>query len=120
MAVELFTNPVSTTVSAGGTDSPAAGTSQSWTVAGSGGFPAAVANGTAFHIIDPDNPYEIMLVTNVNGSTWTVTRGVEGTVITHASGFTVQQFLSAAVLTSFVQAGGLGLVQVADSLAFMP
>ncbi len=112
MAVELFTNPVSTIVSSGGTDAPAAGTSQSWTVAGSGGFPAAVANGTAFHIIDPDNPYEIMLVTNISGTTWTVPRGVEGTV--------VFQYLSAVVLNSFVQAGGLGMVQVADSLAFLP
>jgi hypothetical protein len=118
--VEIFTNDASTTVSSGGTDSPAAGTSQSWTVNSSTGFPAAVANATGFHVIDPANPDEVMLVTNVSGTTWTVTRGVEGPVVMHASGFTVIPYLSAAVLSSMVQNGSMGLVTALDSLAAMP
>jgi hypothetical protein len=40
---------------------------------------------------------EIMLVTNVSGTTWTVTRGVEGTTtVAHTAGFTVKQNLTAA------------------------
>lgn len=106
---ELYANPsTSTTVSSGGTTAPAAGTSQSWTMAGGyAGFPSAsnsATPNTQFHIIDPALPTEIIAVTNVSGSTWTVTRGAEGTTpVAHASGFTVQQVVTAGGLKQFIQ-----------------
>jgi hypothetical protein len=120
MGTELFTNGGLTTVSSGGTTAPAAGTSESWTVASSSTFPAAVANGTQFRVIDPDNPYEVMLVTNVSGTTWTVTRGWEGTPVLHASGFTVLEVISAGLLSGFTQKGGLGMTQAMNALAAVP
>lgn len=104
MATELFTNEASTTVSAGGTDAPAQGTSQSWTVASSASFPAAVTGTSQFHVEDPAAPSEIMTVTNVSGTTWTVTRGAESTTpVAHAAGFTVQQVITAGFLGSVPQ-----------------
>lgn len=97
MPTELFANNASTTVSSGGTTAPSAGTSESWTVASSSAFPAASNSAspkTQFRIVDPALPTEVMLVTNVSGTTWTVTRGAEGTPVAHTAGFTVQQAVS--------------------------
>ena len=103
MAKELFSNNPSTTVSSGGTTAPAAGTSESWTVASSTSFPAASSSAspvTQFHIVDAASPAEVMTVTNVSGTTWTVIRGAEGTTpITHTAGFTIRQVVSAGWLT---------------------
>ena len=100
-AIETFANVPSTTVSSGGTDAPAGGTSQSWTVASSTGFPAASTGVTQFHIGDPQADSEIITVTNISGTTWTVTRGAEGTTpIAHSAGFTVVQVVTAAFLGS--------------------
>lgn len=107
---ELYANPAtSTTVSSGGTTAPSAGTSESWTMAGGyAGFPSAsntATPNTQFHVIDPALPTEIMAVTNVSGTTWTVTRGAESTTpVAHASGFTVQQVVTAGALKQFLQA----------------
>lgn len=105
MATETFANLPSTTVSSGGTDAPAGGTGQSWTVASSASFPSAVtATGTQFHVADPALPSELIAVTNVSGTTWTVTRGAESTTpVAHAAGFTVNQVVSAGGLTTFMQ-----------------
>jgi Pectate lyase superfamily protein len=94
-------------VSSGGTTAPAAGTSESWTVASSSAFPAA-ANGstppTQFHVADINANSEIMAVTNVSGTTWTVTRGAESTTpVTHTAGFTVYQVATAGGMGSFPQ-----------------
>ena len=105
MTSELFNaNLATTTVSSGGTTAPSAGTSQSWTVASSTGFPVASNSATPptqFHVADPAAPSEMMAVTNVAGTTWTVTRGVEGTTpVTHTAGFTVYQVVTTGYLTS--------------------
>src|SRR5215831_2036681 len=103
MPVEIYSNLPQTTVSSGGTTAPAAGSVESWTVASSGSFPAASASGsppTHFHVSDPAAPSELADVTDVSGTTWTVTRGAEGTTpVVHTAGFTVKQA---------VTAGGLG------------
>jgi hypothetical protein len=105
---ELFANPPAsaTIVSSGGTTAPAAGSSESWTVSSSTGWPAA-SNSTVpasmFRIFDPAQPTEIMVVTNVSGTTWTVTRGAEGTPVAHASGFTVENVITGASMNSMVQ-----------------
>jgi len=90
--VETNASFPATTVISGGTDAPAGGTTETWAVAGSGPFPAAVAGSTQFHVYDPAMPSELIAVTNAAGSTWTVTRGAASTTpVAHASGFTVQQ-----------------------------
>lgn len=107
MATELFANLPSTTVSSGGTDAPSGGTSESWTVASSTSFPAAVTGASQFHICDPAQPSEIMAVTNVSGSTWTVTRGAESTTpVTHSAGFTVKQVVTAGFLSGLSPLSG--------------
>lgn len=106
-ALELFANQVQTTVSSGGTTAVTAGTVQTWTVSSSLGFPAASSSAsppTFFRVTDPVSSTEKMLVTNVSGTTWTVTRGAEGTTpVTHVSGFTVQHVVTAGALTGMAQ-----------------
>lgn len=108
MPIEVFANNAQTTVPTGGTTAPAAGTTESWTVASAAGFPAAsnVASPAAqFTIVDPAAQGELIRVTNVAGTTWTVTRGVEGTTpVAHTAGFTI-----AAIVTS------AGLIAVANA-----
>lgn len=102
-AIELFTNGPSTTVAASQL-AVAAGTTQTWTVASSTGFPAVTtANGQQFHISDPAVPTELIIVTNISGVTWTVIRGAEGTTpVAHAGGFTIQNVLTAGFLNRAV------------------
>ena len=105
MVTETFANLPSTTVSSGGTDAPSGGSPETWTVASSSSFPAAATGVTQFHVSDPAGPSEIMAVTNVSGTTWTVTRGAESTTpVTHLAGFTVKQVVTAGVLGAFFQA----------------
>lgn len=83
---ELYTNDPSTTI----TVSMGTGDS-SLTVASSTGFPGANFR------IRIDN--ELILVTAVAGTTWTITRAQEGTTAaTHTSGATVNHFLTAGAL----------------------
>jgi len=96
MAIDVLVNNATTTVSSGGTDAPAAGTSESWTVASSAEFPAITTGVTQFRIQDPALPAEIMIVTAISGTTWTVTRGAEGTTpVAHAANFTVDAVATA-------------------------
>ena len=45
-----------------------------------------------FHVADAAAPTEIIVVTNVSGTTWTVTRGADSTTpVTHTAGFTIYQ-----------------------------
>lgn len=104
MALEVFADDSQTTVSSGGTTAPAAGTSESWTVASSSSFPAASSSAsppTSFYVADQAGTSEKMLVTNVSGTTWTVTRGADGTTpVTHAAGFTISQVVTAGSLAA--------------------
>lgn len=97
MGLELFANYPNTTVSAGGTTAPSAGTVETWTVASSASFPVVTtAAGTYFRISDPAVPTEVCRVTNISGTTWTVTRGDDGTTpSSHTTGFTVKQVVPA-------------------------
>lgn len=106
MPRELFANQPVTTVSSGGTTAPVAGTVETWTVASSASFPAAVTNISQFHVCEDDltRQSEIVLVTNVSGTTWTVTRGAEGTTpVTHPAGFTIVPTVSAEPLKRVLQ-----------------
>lgn len=101
MAVELFANLPSTTVLSGGTTAPASGTSESWTVSSSASFPAAASGASQFHVADVASNSEIIAVTNVSGTTWTVTRGAESTTpVVHQAGFTIYQVMTAGWLNS--------------------
>lgn len=110
VATELFANQPSTIVTSGGTGAPASGTQETWTVASSSPFPAASSSASPpaqFHACDTafGKTSEIVTVTNVSGTTWTVIRGAEGTTpIAHSAGFTVQQAVTAGYL------GGTGPV----------
>lgn len=113
MPVEVYgSNRAAVNVASGGTDAPAAGTQETWTVTSSAGFPAASSSAsppTQFHIADQAQPSEIIAVVNVSGTTWTVIRGAEGTTpVAHdADGFTVY-----AVVTT----GGLEQARAVDWL----
>lgn len=104
MARDLFTNQATTTVSSGGTTAPAAGTTESWTVASSSTFPAASNTAvptTQFYVVDVAAPTEIILVTNVSGTTWSVTRGSDSTTpVTHTAGFTIKNVVPSGWLQS--------------------
>ena len=69
MAVEVFTNRATTTVSSGGTGAPAPGTQETWTVASSSSFPAAAAGVSQFHVADQVALSEVIAVTSVSGTT---------------------------------------------------
>jgi len=97
--ITLFAdNPSTTTTSSSGTTAPAALTTETWTVTSSATFPVAATGVSQFHIADPALPAEIIAVTNVSGTTWSVTRGT--TPIAHATGATFYQVVSAGDLTS--------------------
>jgi hypothetical protein len=105
----LYANQATTTVTAGGTDAPSSGTVQNWTVASSTPFPAANSGAsppTVFVVADQSSSAnsELILVTNVSGTTWTVTRGAESTTpVAHTSGFTIYAVATAASLGAALQ-----------------
>lgn len=104
LANDIFTNATGV-VSSGGTTAPAAGSTESWTVATvNGTFPAAqntAAAPTQFRVTDPALPSEVILITNVSGTTFSVTRGAEGTTpVAHASGFTINTQITAGWLNT--------------------
>lgn len=98
--VEVFANYAqTTTTSTSGTTAPASGTTETWTVTSSTGFPGATTGGNTFHIADPALPGEVIQVTNVSGTTWTVIRGAESTTpVAHATGATFKQVVTAGFL----------------------
>jgi hypothetical protein len=104
-------NPSTTATSSSGTTAPSAGTTETWTMTSSASFPAASNSAippTQFHIGDPVLPAEYILVTNISGTTWSVTRGAEGsTPVAHASAATYYQVFTAADLNALLtKAGG--------------
>lgn len=105
-AAEIFADYVQTTVSSGGTTAPSSGATETWTVGSSTGFPAAVTGTSQFHVADIALPGEVFLVTNVSGTTWSITRGAGSTTpVAHTAGFTVQQVVPAGIMAAWVQAG---------------
>jgi hypothetical protein len=120
VSVELFANNAQTTVTSGGTTAPASGTQETWTVASSATFPAAsntTTPTTYFFVFDPAAQTEVIQVTNVSGTTWTVVRGasvngISTTPVAHTAGFTVYQDISAQTLMNFKQAIGAATTAV--------
>jgi hypothetical protein len=106
VAVEIFTNLGTGTVTSGGTGAPSAGTTETWSVTASVPLPAASSSATPptqFHVTDtaPGKQAELVLVTNVSGTAYSVTRGAEGTTpVTHSAGFTVMQTSTAGFFSS--------------------
>lgn len=104
MAVEVFSNDGLGVVTSGGTTAPSPGTVQTWTVSTTNAFPAASSSAspqTQFYVCDQltANETEKILVTNISGSTWTVTRGADGTTpVAHLPGFTIVQVVARATL----------------------
>src|ERR1035441_8982992 len=108
--IELFAADLATTtVSAGGTDAPSAGTVETLIVASAAMFGTAVAGVSQFHFADaaPGRGSEICAATATSGTTWTVTRGAdETTPVTHEAGFQIVQVFTAGWLASLVQTTG--------------
>jgi Pectate lyase superfamily protein len=101
VALEIFANDGTAIVTSGGTTAPAAGTVESWTLVSST-LPAVSSTATPpswCYITDQASDSEKMLVTNISGSTATVTRGADGTTpVVHTAGFTVNQVATRASL----------------------
>lgn len=114
MAVEVFANIPTTTVASGGTDAPASGTQQTWTVASSTLFPAVSSSATPptqLHVADVALNSEIISVINISGTTWTVIRGAESTTpVSHGAGFTIYQVVSAGAYTQLRSLDWLNVV----------
>lgn len=119
MAVEVFANSPTTVVTSGGSTAPVSGTQETWVVQSSASFPAASSSATPptqFHIVDTVLSSEVILVTNVSGTTWTVTRGAESsTPISHAADFTIFQVATAGFLNTVMTTVAAGLQTVATS-----
>ena len=102
-AIEIYANNPTTTVTSGGSTAGTSGTVESWGVTSSATFPAAATGVTQFHVGDPAQPSELIAVTNVAGTAWTVTRGAEATTpVVHAAGFTVDQVITAGGLNGLL------------------
>jgi hypothetical protein len=111
VAIVTWANQPLTTVTNGGTDAPASGTAEQWTVSSGVTFPIASTSttpATYFLIADTAVTSEIIAVTVATTASpwvWNVTRGAESTTPqSHASNFTVQQVVSAGSLQNFKQA----------------
>lgn len=94
MTTELFANLATTTLGAAITTTGAT----TCTVASSGSFPAAATGVSQFRfLIDT----EIMICTNVSGTTWTILRGQEGTTAAvHANAAPIYGVLTVASLAA--------------------
>jgi hypothetical protein len=89
-----YANNVSTTLSGGINNS-----TTSLTVASSTGFPTSFP-----FMIAMDDSLELIKVTNVVGTTWTVARGQESSTATsHTSGATIRCVITKAITDTFVQ-----------------
>lgn len=112
MAVELLGNLGESTLSAAITSTSAT----TLTVTSATPFPAAVTGTSQFRVIVDS---ELMIVTNVSGTTFTVTRGAEGTTAaTHSSLAPITHVITAAVLAAIgvpAGAGGAGKVLTSGS-----
>lgn len=105
MVTELFANNASTTLAV---DINAGATT--FTVASSTGFPTPTAGTSQFRVICGT---ELMVVTAVTGTTWTVTRGAESTVAAgHVTGSAVTAIITAGSLGGFAQGAAGGAVDV--------
>lgn len=111
MAIVTFANQPVTTVTTGGTGAPASGSPEAWTVASGATFPIASTSttpATYFLVADTAATSEIVAVTVATTASpwiWNVTRGAENTTpVTHTSGFTVMEVISAGALDNFKQA----------------
>jgi hypothetical protein len=104
MAVELLANLAASALSADITSTSAT----TLTVTSATGFPAAVTGTSQFRILIGT---EIMIVTNVSGTTFTVTRGAESTTAaTHSSGDPVTHVVTAGVFQAMFGGGTAGQV----------
>jgi hypothetical protein len=124
-ALEVFANDAAAIVSSGGTGAPAQGTVETWTLSGST-LPAVSSSATPptqcyVADINSGSESEKMLITNISGTTATVTRGADGTTpVTHSAGFTVNQVVTHASLISLQNAAPKLQLTYADDIGADP
>lgn len=115
MSTELFANQSQTIVTSGGGTTPTPGTSETWVVSSGSTFPTADPTAyppTYFRITDPAASSEKMTVTDSRTTSWAVTRGAEGTAcIVHASGFAIQNVVTAGTLSGLAQLSDLAIAK---------
>lgn len=115
MALVTFANDASTTIAADGYNdgastagAPASGTTETWTLSSASGLPSADSSATPptqFHWVDPAAPTELIAVTDLSGTTASVTRGAESTTpVTHAAGATFYATVTAGDFETFLAA----------------
>jgi hypothetical protein len=125
VALEVWANDGAATVTAGGTTAPAAGTVESWTLSGST-LPAVSGSATPptqCYVADTATGVEPekILITNISGSTATVTRGADGTSpVAHSTPFTIENVVTRASLEALQSAApGLRMIY-ADEIGADP
>jgi lysophospholipase L1-like esterase len=95
--LEVLTDIVTATVTAGGTDAPTAGTSETLTVTTDESWPIVISGETQMRVMDEadlgltSNYEEMILTANANGSlvTWDVTRGSNGFTKVHVANWKI-------------------------------
>jgi hypothetical protein len=104
---ELLSDFYQWTVSSGGTGASTAGATETMHVVSATGAPAAAAGVSQFRVVDAADthtPPEVMVVTNVAGTTWTVTRAAEsGAPWAHAANWTAIPVLTATGLNNYIK-----------------
>lgn len=117
--LEIFANAASAVIATNGYNggastagAPSSGTTESWTMGtGSTSFPPASnsSNPTTYFYMEDvaDTTHELVMVTNVSGTAFSVTRGAGGTTpVTHAAGATWVQAITPLTLQNFKQTPG--------------
>lgn len=112
---EQYSSLAVATVTAGGNTAPSPGTQETWTISGSS-LPAAsnsATPNTGFYIQDQSQPNsEDILVTNISGSSMTVTRGADDTTpVVHQNPFQVRPVITGGSLRAIDPTYGLALGQ---------
>lgn len=114
MAAYVFGDLAGATVTSGGTTAPASGTTETWTVSGASAVPSLAA-GQRMAVADPSAKGEVIDVTAISGTTWTVTRGADSTTpLAHSPNFTVVNVISAGFLGAAQQRSPNAVVLTID------
>jgi hypothetical protein len=107
-----YYNNTSAIVTGGGTDAPASGTTENWTVGSAVGFPSSLNVGVSqIHIADVVAPTEKIAVNSISSGVWGVTRGAENTTpVTHQANFVIEQVVTAGDLDAMNNVSWLNVV----------
>lgn len=117
MATDILLNNASFITTSGGTTTPASGTSETWHSSTLAAFAGIVSPNTECRVQDlAGASSEIILVTNVTGTSVTVTRGAEGTTpVGHVVGATFTAVITGGSIASYIAGNFAALVSACIS-----